>query len=112
LYEQCLLRPWPGNVRELLSAVEAAAARAKSAREASVGGGHLAATAGCETGCSATVLSTPVARPRSREEKEVAVLAAYRKTPDAAAVATRVGVGVATVYRYLKKHGVVRGEES
>jgi hypothetical protein len=52
------------------------------------------------------VIALPVP-PRTREERERAVVAEYRRHPDVAFVATRAGVGVATVYRYLHKHGLI-----
>jgi transcriptional regulator of acetoin/glycerol metabolism len=107
--EQCALRPWPGNVRELLAATQSAARLARKQGSKHLSASHLAATAGRPLGAvvspSSPVPTAPLQVP-AREDVEAAAVSAYRAGTDVATIAQRLQISVASVYRYLKKHGV------
>ncbi len=120
LIEHCLLRPWLGNVRELLGSVRAAASGARLGGANVVSASHLPPLlAGAPhepiSKAHSTSASTPApptdatapARALKRDEREAAIVEAFRKNPraDAHAIAQSVGVSAATVYRVLQRIG-------
>lgn len=109
--EECMNRNWPGNVRELVAAVRGAATAARACGDQSIAARHLSAAGNLPAAASNRGDdSHHVSLRMSRDEKEAAIVAAYRDQPDAAAIAVRFGIGVATVYRYVKRHGGRRGD--
>ena len=115
LVEQCLLRPWQGNVRELLGAARRAGSAAVAAKSRRISASYLEPEAGqwiapTQTSNDHLPSSPPADRQLSRDEKEEAVLAEFRRDPRVRAedIADKLGLGRATVYRYLKKHGLMR----